>query len=126
MGFSDALVIKECADQGWIKVSRLTETELEFCRRILDQTSDIHLGEAQAMILARRMKALLLMDESVGREFARTWDIKVKGVLYIITRAFRENKLNRSEAKETIHALVSNGFRIEPNLLSEILRALDH
>ena len=124
-GFSDALVIKECFDQGWIKTSRLTEDEIALCQKILDQTSDIHLGEVQAIILARRMNALLLMDESSGRAFAQTWGVEVKGVLYVITKAVREKNLNGKDAKETVYTLVSKGFRIEPSLLSTVLRALD-
>jgi hypothetical protein len=124
-GFSDALVIKECFDHGWIKTSRLTEDEMALCQKILDHTSDVHPGEEQAIILARRMNALLLMDESSGRAFAQTWGIEVRGVLYVIIKAVREKKLNGKEAKETVYTLISKGFRIEPSLLSTILRALD-
>jgi predicted nucleic acid-binding protein len=65
------------------------------------------------------------MDESSGRAFAQTWGLQVKGVLYVITKAFREKKLTRKEAKETVYALISKGFRIEPSLISTILRTLD-
>ena len=124
-GFSDALAIKECFEEGWIKTSKLTAEELALCHKILEQTSEIHSGEVQAIILARRMKALLLMDESSGRAFAQIWGIDVRGVLYVIVRSLREKKLNRKEAKETVYALVSKGFRVEPNLLARILRALE-
>ena len=74
-GFGDALAIKECFDEGWIKISKLTEGEMALCHKILDLTSEVHLGEVQAIILARMMKALLLMDESSGRSFAQTWGL---------------------------------------------------
>jgi len=35
--------------------------------------------EAHAVLLARRMGVLLLMDESSGRALAETWGIKVRG-----------------------------------------------
>ena len=124
-GFSDALAVKECFDQGWIITSKLTEDEMALCKKILAHAPDVHSGEAQAIILARRMNALLLMDESSGRAFAQTWGIEVRGVLYVITKAVREKKLKSKEAKETVYTLVSKGFRIEPSLLSTVLRALD-
>ena len=124
-GFGDALAIKECFDEGWIKISKLTEGEMALCHKILDLTSEVHLGEVQAIILARRMKALLLMDESSGRSFAQTWGLQVRGVLFVITKAVKEKKLSSKEAKETVYAIVSRGFRIEPVLLSTILCTLD-
>jgi len=73
-GLSDALAIKECVDQGWMKISKLNEREIKLCQKMMDHAFEIHLGEAQAIILARETGALLLMDESSGRAFAETLD----------------------------------------------------
>ena len=124
-GFSDALAIKECVDQGWIKTSKLNEREIKLCQRMAEHAFEIHLGEAQAIILARGTGALLLMDESSGRAFAETLGLKVRGTLYVIMKALREELLDRTEAKEIVLALVSKGFRIEPKLLARILREID-
>ncbi|MEM2354684.1 MAG: DUF3368 domain-containing protein, partial [Candidatus Bathyarchaeia archaeon] len=82
-------------------------------------------GEAQAILLARKASVLLLMDESSGRAFAETLGLKVKGTLYVIMRALREELLDKAEAKEIVLELVSKGFRIEPRLLARILREID-
>jgi predicted nucleic acid-binding protein len=71
-GLSDALVVKDSVDEGWIRVSKLNEGEAELCRGMVEHASEIHLGEAQAIALAREEGALLLMDESSGRAFAET------------------------------------------------------
>lgn len=124
-GFSDALVIKEGVDQGWIKISRLTKRETALCQKIVEHASEIHLGEAQAMVLARRMDVLVLMDESSGRAFAEAWGLKAKGTLYVILRALSSELLDKAEAKEIVLTLVSKGFRIEPNLLARIIREVE-
>ena len=124
-GFSDALTIKECVDQGWIKISKLNEREIKLCEKMMEYAFEIHLGEAQTIILARKINALLLMDESSGRAFAETLGLKVKGTLYVIMKALREDLLDKVEAKEMVLALVSKGFRIEPKLLARILREID-
>lgn len=126
-GFSDALLIREGFNQGWIKVSRLNEDEAPFCREILKHAFEIHMGEAQAIVLARRIgaSALLLMDESSGRAFAEAWGLKVKGVIYVIVRALRRGLLSGVEAKEAVLTLVQKGFRIEPKLLARIIREID-
>ena len=124
-GFSDALAIKECIDQGWIKVSELSEREIKLCQKMMEHAFEIHLGEAQAIILARKTDALLLMDESSGRAFAETLGLKVRGTLYVVMKALREELLERAEAKDMVLALVGKGFRIEPKLLARILREIE-
>jgi len=124
-GFSDPLIIKECIDQGWIRVSKLNEKEAKLCQKIMEHAFEIHLGEAQAIILAHEMGMLLLMDESSGRAFAETWGLKVRGTLYVIMKAIREEALKKDEAKEALLQLISKGFRIEPKLLARILKEIE-
>jgi len=124
-GFSDALAVRECIEQGWIKISKLNERDIKLCEKIVEHAFEIHLGEAQAIILARKINVLLLMDESSGRAFAETLGLKVKGTLYVIMKALREELLDKAEAKETVLELVSKGFRIEPKLLARILSEIE-
>jgi len=124
-GFSDGLAVKECFDQGWIKVATLTDAEIIQCQKIMKLNLEIDLGEVQAIVLARRKKALLLMDESSGRAFAQSLGLDVRGVLYIVILSLREKKLTNKEAKETVYTLISKGFRVEARLLIRVLRALE-
>lgn len=126
-GFSDALVIREGIEQGWIKISPLDRNEIIVCQKITKHAFEMHMGEAQAIVLARKgsKDALLLMDESSGRAFAEAWGLKVKGVLYVIMTALRRGLLDNVEAKETVLTLVRRGFRIEPKLLARIIREID-
>lgn len=66
-GFIDALIIKEAVDQGWIKVTKLDEKEVELCQKMMNHAFELHMGEAQAIVLARGMgkETLLLIDESM-------------------------------------------------------------
>ena len=125
--FSDALVIKEGFDKGWIKISRLDENEVALCQKIMKHAFELHLGEAQAIVLARKtgVGTLLLIDESSGRAFAEAWGLKAKGVLYVLMTALRSDLLDNAEAKETVLTLVRKGFRIEPQLLARIIREID-
>ncbi len=124
-GISDALVIGESVPQGWIRVSTLNEREIELSRRIMEHASEIHLGEAQAIILARETDALLLMDESSGRAFAETWGLRVRGTLYVILKALKEGLLSKDRAREATLEPVEKGFRVEPKLLARMLREID-
>ncbi len=121
-GLGDALVVKEGVDEGWIRVSKLDEKGVELCRRIVEHASEIHLGEALAIVLARGSDTLLLMDESSGRAFAETWGLRVRGTLYVLLRALRGGMLGKDEAREAILHLIEKGFRTDPRLLARILK----
>jgi len=124
-GFSDTLVIKEHVDQGLMRIARLNESLIELCQRIVEHAFEIHVGEAQAIVMARETNSLLLMDESSGRALAETWGLKVGGTIYVITKALREGLLDNKGAKEATLQLISKGLRIEPKLLAGILREIE-
>ncbi len=126
-GYSDALVIKEACDQGWIKVERLDEKQVEICQKIMRHSFELHEGEVKAIVLAREIgtDTLLLMDDSSGRAFAETWGLKVKGVLYVLIMAMRNDLLNKDQAKDAVLNLVGKGFRIDPKLLAKIIQEIE-
>jgi uncharacterized protein len=126
-GYSDALVIKDACDQGWVRVERLAGEQVALCQKIMRHSFELHEGEVQAIVLAREIgkDTLLLMDDSSGRAFAETWGLKVKGVLYVIITAMRNELLDKAEAKEALLNLVRKGFRIEPKFLAKIIQEIE-
>jgi predicted nucleic acid-binding protein len=91
------------------------------------QSFELHVGEVQAIVLAREIgkDTLLLMDDSSGRAFAESWGLKVKGVLYVIMTALRNDLSDKAEAKERVLNLVGRGFRIEPKFLAKIIQEIE-
>ena len=126
-GYSDALVIKDAFDRGWIKVERLNEKQVAACQKIMRHSFELHEGEVKAIVLAREIgkETLLLMDDSSGRAFAETWGLKVKGVIYVIITAMRNDLLDKAEAKDAVLNLVVKGFRIEPKFLAKIVQEIE-
>jgi len=125
-GFSDALAVKECITQGWIRVKTLDESGAKRCQMITEHAHEIHLGETQAIILAQTGNMHLLMDESCGRAFAETWGLRVQGTVYVILKSLREGSLTQDEAKEALIRMINKGFRIEPRLLTRVLKEIDN
>ena len=125
--FSDALVIKEACEQGWITIKPLNENQLAACQKIMQQAFELHGGEVQAIMLARYMgkDTPLLMDDSAGRAFAEAWGLKVRGILYVVLASLRNGGLSKVEAKELVLVLVRKGFRIEPKFLARVLEEID-
>jgi predicted nucleic acid-binding protein len=121
----NGIPIKECVNQGWIKLSKLESKDHNLIQKISEHAFEIHQGEAQAIVLAREMGILLLMDELAGRAFAEAWGIKVKGTIYVIISALRTGLIDQTEAKETVLKMVTKGFRIEPNLLAKLITEIE-
>jgi predicted nucleic acid-binding protein len=95
-------------------------------QKISEHAFEIHSGQAQAIVLAREMKLLLLMDESAGRAFAEAWGLKVKGTLYVIISALRKGLISENDAKETLLKMVTKGFRLEPTLLTRLIIEIEN
>ena len=125
-GFADAQTIKECINVGWIKISKLTSKDQSILHKISEHAPEIHSGETQAVVLAREMKLLLLMDESAGRAFAEAWGLKVKGTIYVIMSALRKGIISEALAKETVLTMVTKGFRLEPTLLARLIIEIEN
>ena len=125
LGFSDALAVEEAVKEGWIKVKALEEEERELSLRLAEGAREIHVGEAQAMALARGLGTVLLMDESCGRALAEDLGVETRGTLYVVLRALRLGLLGESEAKETVTRLVAKGMRLDPRLLARVLNEID-
>lgn len=126
-GYSDALIIKEACEQGWIIIKSLDEKQLAACQKIMQQTLELHAGEVHAIMLARDFgeNTLLLIDDSSGRAFAEAWGLKVRGVLYVVLASLRKGLLGRVEARELVLFLVRKGFRVEPKFLARVLSEID-
>jgi uncharacterized protein len=125
-GFADAQTIKECISEGWIKLSKFNFKDQSLLQKISGHSFEIHSGEAQAIVLAREMKLLLLIDESAGRAFGQAWGLKVKGTIYVIISALRKRIIDETQAKEAVLTMVAKGFRLEPTLLARLIIEIEN
>ncbi len=123
-GYSDAIVVKDSIQKGWIKVQKLDDLQTEHSQMILEYAEELHHGELQAIILAQANNALLLMDESSGRAFAETWGLKVHGTIYIILQGLRKSIQTKEETIMAIYSLVEKGFRVEPSIILQVLEEI--
>ena len=125
-GFSDALVVKRSINEGWIRIREIDPYDEELAQSLIENAAELHSGEVNAILLARRKDALLLIDESSGRALAETWGIEVKGSLYVILEALSEGLLNREEARDAVTSMIVKGFRIDPSLVARLLDIIDN
>jgi predicted nucleic acid-binding protein len=78
-------------------------------------------GESAAILLAEALHAdLLLIDERAGRAVAEARGVRVRGTVGVLVLGCRAGHL--ALLKPMLDALVSEGFRIAPGLVTQALR----
>jgi hypothetical protein len=75
-------------------------------------------GEAEAIVLAEKKKALLIIDDGDGRRTAELLGLKITGTIGILLLASREGIL---DLKRSLDDLRSVGFRISNREYEKIL-----
>lgn len=108
--------IREAFSSGWIQTQEASNKPLV---QLLKQTLDR--GEAEAIALGIEINAdWTLLDEREGRKVAKSLGVKVVGILGILLRAKQVGELE--SLQPVLDELINKaGFRIAPELLSQIL-----
>ena len=115
---ADSILIRKAVDEGWIKVSEVETKEAQE----LVQVSGIHLGEAKAILLARKTGLTILIDEREASATAQIFGVRPVGTVGILLLALAKNILTFSEFKEYLDLLITSGFWLTVDVYK---RALD-
>ncbi len=104
---------------AWIKV--ITPSNQKLILQLLDE---LDLGESESIALAIEKDArYLIIDEFKGRVIADKYGVKIVGVLGVLIQA-KQNGLI-SSVKEYTTDLRNIGFRLDKNLVQNVLRKLN-
>jgi predicted nucleic acid-binding protein len=110
---------EEVKTLSWIHTQ--TVQDVKKVTDVLNSESNIHIGEAEAIILAIELNAqLLLMDEKRGRMLANSYSLKVTGLLGVLLQAKAKQII--PTVKPLIEQLINQAeFRISAELYQQIL-----
>ena len=111
-GAPDALVIEDAVKEGWIEIEKIKEEK---------RFSGIHKGEGNTILLAKKHKCLVLIDEEDAREVARAVDLKVRGSLYVLREAIEKDLISKEESIRTLDEMIEDGFRISTRIYAKFL-----
>ena len=110
---ADALVIEEAVERGYLQVADLNE-RARAESEVLTKTQNISTGEAEAIALAKQVKAeLLLIDERGGTIAARVLGIRTVGLLGVIIEAMYRGIITFEELKIYYNRLTRTEFRLK-------------
>ena len=110
----------EVKTYSWIQTRQVQN--LQKVNEILVTSSNIHLGEDRAIMLAIELNAdLLLMDERRGRALAINYQLKVTGLLGVLLQAKKQGEI--ITVKPLLDQLINDAeFWINNQLYQEFLK----
>jgi predicted nucleic acid-binding protein len=89
----------------------------------LPEVARLHVGEAQAIQLARELALPLLIEETVGRRVAQGLGISIAGIAGQILKAFRQGILTAQKARDKLLELFQAG-RINRKVYEALLAVI--
>lgn len=114
----DALLLRTAVTDGWIRVD---DRHVIGVKRLAEATG-IHGGEAAAILLARANRALLLIDDKMGRTAAELLGVRCIGTIGVHFLALRSGIVTLEDFEASLNGLVDSGFRIDAALYRAVLQ----
>lgn len=109
----------------WLRVVSLSPHEQKEAG-IWKESGDLHAGEAEALVLARRKKAdWLLTDDSTTRLFVSLLGMEVHGSLGVILWNAAHKHLSRAETEQALNGLEASSLWLSHGIYQEARQSLD-
>jgi predicted nucleic acid-binding protein len=90
------------------------------------EVGDLHAGEAEALVLARREKAdWFLTDDSATRLFVSLLGMEVHGSLGVILWNTAHRHLSRAETEQALNDLEASSLWLSTRIYQEARQSLD-
>ncbi|MBW6534920.1 MAG: DUF3368 domain-containing protein [Mariniphaga sp.] len=100
---------------NWIRIVDIKNKEIGQFLFDLDE------GEAEAIILAKELNAdLLILDEKLGRDYAKKLNIKITGTLGVLLKAKEMGLID--SVRELLNVLVDKGVWLNPKLIEKVIK----
>ena len=121
-GYTDARRVEQCIDTGLFEVISVDDSQL-----VARLQRNPNLSDADVAVLgcAASRDAIAVMDEAYGRTTAEVEGIETRGTAYIVLLCAKHGHITVSEARETIDALIAEGWYCAPDLYTQLVRKLE-
>ena len=91
----------------------------------LEGASGLSMADITVLELARRRNAVAVLDDGYGREVAATEGISTRGTAFVVLSLAADGRISTDEARETIDAMVDEGWYCAPDLYAKIVRKIE-
>jgi|SRR3989344_1370862 len=113
----ESIALKQGMKENWIIVK---DTEINS----LLKTKVLGRGEKEAISLAFKNKALLLIDDDTAKAYAGLLKVETHGSAYVLFLACKKRIINKDEAKNIFEGMIKEGFYVSIEFYSLFLELL--
>ena len=85
----------------------------------------IESGEAAVISLARKLKAIAVIDDKRARRVAQILGVSLSGTPHVIIQLIKLNILTKPEAKQAVDRILKEGWYCSAKDYSEIISAIE-
>lgn len=114
---ADAILISKAVEEGWVKISEERTEEAE----ALAGVSGIHSGEAEAILLAQKIGADLIVDEREASATAQMFEVRCIGTVAVLLLALARDQMTLQEFKESVDSLIASGFWLTVDVYNRVM-----
>lgn len=100
-GAADAFLIESEMEAGWILIDHSKSSGV----KEIAESAGIDIGETSAIMLARKRKCPILIDDLAARRFAFGLGLEVAGSIGVLIRSARVGNISKSEALDALDKL---------------------
>jgi len=124
--YSDALLVKEAVDQGWIAVRAPAKGSLARLgwreKKLGVQLGE---GEREAIALCVDPDATLLTNDQVASTVAKALGIDARGVLFLLLLGVQVGLVDKAGARRSMQVMLEEGFWLSPDHVQSFYEALE-
>jgi len=123
-GYDDARRIERAVEAGLVDVVGVDTDGSPIAARLARHPG---LSDADVAVLACAdgRNAVAVMDEAAGRSAADVEGIETRGTAYLVLSAVKHGKRSPEAGRETIDAMIDNGWYVAPDLYTKLMRKLE-
>lgn len=121
-GKQDALVVEKLVSDETFAVSDARDKG--FIKRLLSNPG-LSRADAGALALARELKAVAVVDESLCRSVAGFEGIGFHGSVFVLFFLHKKKVISKADLKATINSMVESGWRCSTELYAAILTEIE-
>jgi len=114
---ADSVLISKAVEDGCLEVS---EEKMEEARVLADRCG-VHLGEAEAILLAQKLGTELIIDEREGSVTAQIFGVRPLGTIAVLLLALGRGRLTHDGFKECLDSLIASGFWLSVDVYNRAL-----
>ncbi len=120
LGKPDASIVEKLVEKGIFKIEKAS-TKLQE----LEKNKNLSKADVDVLSLAKLKNGIAILDDEYVRKVAEIENIENKGTLYVIFSLLKNNVITKTEARETVDAIIERGWYCSTDLYAKILRRIE-